>query len=69
MRPFKVEYLDKRGHKVGRIVSCGSPEGVVRSTTVNVFCGKGTAAMVYIDGALFATVEMRKSGLALKTMH
>ena len=57
MRPFKVEYRSKQGRKVGRIASCGSPEGVVRSTTVRIFSGEANAAFVFLDGDLFAIIE------------
>lgn len=37
-RPYKIEYRSN-GAKVGKIVSCGSPEGVIKAATVRVYVG------------------------------
>lgn len=60
-RPFKITYTHG-DRKVGRVVSCASPAGVVRSTTVRVFVGEADMAWVELDDELFAVVEVDENG-------
>ena len=61
-RPFKITYLTASGDKLGSIVSCSSPEAVVRSTALRLISGRATEAQVHLDGDLFADMLRESDG-------
>lgn len=64
-RPFKVEY-EKNWEKVGRISSCSTPEGVIRSAAFRVLSDQADSADVYLHGELFASLYILSGMLKLE---
>jgi hypothetical protein len=60
-RPFKITYL-ANFEKVGRVVTCASPEAVVRSTSLAVISGRADEARVLFDQQVFAVMSRQKDG-------
>jgi len=60
-RPFKIIYT-ANGIKVSRVVSCGSPESVVKSAALAIIAGRAEHAYVWVDQAKFATMSVRPNG-------
>ena len=60
-RPFKIIYT-ALGIKVSRVVSCSSPEAVVKSSALYLIAGRADHAYVWVDDAKFATMSVRHSG-------
>lgn len=60
-RPYKVTYINN-GRKVGRIASCGSAEGVLRTATVRVFLRTADEARVFVNDERIARVYRTTTG-------
>lgn len=60
-RPYKVQYMSS-GRKVGRIASCATPEGVLRTATVRVFVRTADEARVFVGSDRIASVCRTPTG-------
>lgn len=61
-RDFKVLYLNTSNVKLGRICSCGSIEGVIRTAAVRIFTGQADSAFVELHGETVAVIDRDSRG-------
>lgn len=61
-RSFKVLYLNTSNVKLGRICSCASIEGVIRTAAVRVFTGAADSAFVEVHGEVVAVIDRNDAG-------
>lgn len=66
-RPFKIKYYyraESNGEFVrcGVVVSCSSPEAVIRSTSLRIIADRADEARVSFDGDLFAVMTRQQDG-------
>ena len=69
-RPFKILYYyraESNGEfvRTGIVVSCSSPEAVVRSTALRLVSDRADEAWVWLDDTMFAVMS-RQSDNALR---
>lgn len=57
-RDYKLLYSNRQGQKLGRLVSCASETGVVRSACVRVFQGEADLVEVFYHQELIARITM-----------
>lgn len=74
-RPFKIRYSLDAGPKhsglvkVGPIVSCSSPEAVIRSAALRIISNRADVASVWLDGSEFAGMFRTPDGTIAFTVY